>query len=426
MNHGTLAAGLGVSVTEVSRLSGGAGRCTMWKLRAGGRQLVYRVYPEGFERNVVREREWQTLLLAHAHGVPVPEPVALTDEGYVMTLVEGEASPRRLLHDAGWAHARAHLVEGVATAAARLHAIDPPDFLPAGIVLDGDEPPPGAATEVALQAIERCLDRVGEAHPAIELGLRVLRRAPPAPAPRVIVHGDLRLSNIVVTAQGEPHLIDWELEHIGDGAEDLGWMCVRSWRFGGPGPALGCGTREQLLAAYRDAGGRSVTADELRWWEMCGNARWAAICLLQSHRHRTGDDRSIARAMTGRRVCEAEWDLLDLVADGSPAPPSAEDVPQDLPDAHDLLTAVADLLRGPLRERTGDATDRFELAVAANACRVVARELPAPDPSRRTAARTLATELRSGVHDQNLDALLDPLRAIVRAKLEVANPRWIG
>ena len=66
------------------------------------------------------------------------------------------------------------------------------------------------------------------------------------------------------------------------------------------------------------------------------------------------------------------------------------------------------------------------LAVAANACRVVARELPPDDPAPRERAAQLAAALRAGAHDADLDALVDPLRAEVRAKLEVANPRWIG
>ncbi len=37
----------------------------------------------------------------------------------------------------------------------------------------------------------------------------------------------------------------------------------------------------------------------------------------------------------------------------------------------------------------------------------------------------LGAALRAGAHDAELDDLVDPRRAEVRAKLEVANPRWI-
>ena len=151
----------------------------------------------------------------------------------------------------------------VAGAAARLHAVAPPAFLPRAMVLDGVAAEAGPhPAEAAVATLEGCLDRLGESRPAIELGLRWLRRNLPAPAPASIVHGDFRLSNLVVSEAGDPTLIDWELVHAGDGAEDLGWMCVRSWRFGAPGPALGCGSREELLAAYAAAGGRR--ADQRR------------------------------------------------------------------------------------------------------------------------------------------------------------------
>lgn len=420
MNPDELAEALGEPPTDVEPLPGGAGRCRLWTLRAGGRALVFRVFPEGVDRDVVRRREWQVLRLARAGGVPVPEPVALTPSGIVVERVAGESRPRRLLADE---RVRASLVTRVAGAAARLHALEPPDLLPRALELDGRGAADGPAAEAAVATLERCLDRIAEPHPAIELGLRWLRLHAPPPAPPSIVHGDLRLSNLVVADDGRPTLIDWELVHVGDGAEDLGWMCVRSWRFGGDGAALGCGSREELLAAYAQAGGREVTLEELRWWELCGNARWAVICLIQADRHLSGLDRSLERAMIGRRTCEAEWDLLDLLAGGRPPPP-AVDAPQDRPHAHELLLAVAEYLREDLRARV-PAEDAFTLAVAANACRVVARELPPPDPEAWADAARLSARLRSGACDEALDALVDPLRAQVRAKLEIANPRWL-
>ena len=374
-----LAEALGAPPSDIAPLGGGAGRCEMWSLAAGGRRLVFRAYPQGFDREVVRNREWQVLALARAAGVPVPAPIALTPTGIVVERVEGEARPQHLLNDAQWEPARSVLVARVAQAAARLHGIEPPDFLPRALELDGEASVEGAAAETAIATLERCLDVVGEPHPAIELGLRWLRREMPAPAPTSIVHGDLRMSNLVVALDGRPTLIDWELVHVGDGAEDLGWMCVRSWRFGGAAAALGIGSREELLAAYAAAGGRPVTLDELHWWEVCGNARWAVICLLQAHRHLSGLDRSLPRAMIGRRTCEAEWDLLDLLAGGRRAP-AATVAPQDRPHAAELLQAVAEYLRDDLRPRAA-AEDRFTLAVAANACRVLAREAPANDPT---------------------------------------------
>ena len=47
-------------------------------------------------------------------------------------------------------------------------------------------------------------------------------------------------------------MLDWEVVHHGDPMEDLGWLCVKAWRFGGALPVGGFGTREELFQAYED------------------------------------------------------------------------------------------------------------------------------------------------------------------------------
>ena len=78
-------------------MSGGAGRCELWSFTSTARD-VFRRYPEGDERDVVRDREWRVLGLARAAGVPVPAPVALTPTGIVMARVAGEARPTATAH----------------------------------------------------------------------------------------------------------------------------------------------------------------------------------------------------------------------------------------------------------------------------------------------------------------------------------------
>ena len=415
-----VARALGGEPAEMEPLLGGAGESEMWAFRLAGRELVFRRHPDAG----VRRREWEILRRAHEGGVPVPEPLAVTETGIVMERVAGEASPRRLLRDARYGAARAVLVEQVGAAAARLHALPVSEDLPDGLPL-GDRGAGGlpvAATEQAVADLERILDGIAEPHPVVELGLRWLRLNAPAPGPRSIVHGDFRLSNLIVGEQGLRALIDWELVHSGDGAEDLGWMCLRSWRFGAvERPALGCGSREDLLRAYAAAGGRDISLDELRWWEVCGNARWAVICLLQA-----GAAPALERTMIGRRTCEAEWDLLQLLAGDRLAPPP-QPAPQDHPSAAELLTLVAGYLRDELRS-VAPADQAFRLLVAANACSVAAREIEADlvptDPEAWSRASDLAAALRSGAHDGDLDALIEPLRATTRWRLQVAHPGW--
>ena len=45
-----------------------------------------------------------------------------------------------------------------------------------------------------------------------------------------------------------------------------------------------------------------------------GNVKWAVICAKQAHDHLTGERPSAELASLGRRICEPEWDLLELIA----------------------------------------------------------------------------------------------------------------
>jgi aminoglycoside phosphotransferase (APT) family kinase protein len=110
-------------------------------------------------------------------------------------------------------------------------------------------------------------------------------------------------------------VIDWELAHLGDPAEDIGWLCIRSWRFGNDDqPVAGVGGLDVFLEAYEAAGGEPVDRDRVRYWEVFGNVKWAVICARQAHDHLTGVRRSHELASLGRRICEPEWDLLELIA----------------------------------------------------------------------------------------------------------------
>ncbi|HXM58304.1 MAG TPA: phosphotransferase, partial [Candidatus Dormibacteraeota bacterium] len=158
------------------------------------------------------------------------------------------------------------------------------------------------------------MDALGEPRPVFELALRWLAERAPATGPPALVHGDFRLGNVIVGPEGLRAVLDWELAHAGDPAEDLGWFCVRAWRFGRDRlPAGGLGSREALLEAYAAAGGAPVDAAGLRFWEVYGTLRWGIMCGIQAAAHLTGAVRSVELAAIGRRACEMEWALLELI-----------------------------------------------------------------------------------------------------------------
>ncbi|MEJ7582829.1 MAG: phosphotransferase family protein [Acidimicrobiales bacterium] len=305
-----------VAVDGLRQLSGGASRET-WAFRAtparGAAQalVLQRERAGGLRDAAGLAHEAQLVRAAAAAGVPVPELVVADGDPaaadhrlglpwLVARHVEGETIPRRILRDDAYRSARPLLAGHCGRALAAVHRIPPT----AADGLESHEP---------VDRYRRLLDELGQPHPAFELGLRWLDGHRPLPVDEVVVHGDFRNGNIVVGASGLQAVLDWELAHLGDPAEDLAWLCLRSWRFGSDLPVGGFGHRHELLDAYRDAGGPEVLSDRLHWWEVMGTLRWGVFCIMQTTAHRTGLSRSVELAAIGRRVCETERDLLELL-----------------------------------------------------------------------------------------------------------------
>jgi aminoglycoside phosphotransferase (APT) family kinase protein len=306
------------TVEGLHRLSGGASR-ESWSFDAvigDGRrlELVLRRDPGSNVGSSDRSIEYRLLQAAATAGVPVPavqfllQPVDDIGDGFVMDRIAGETIPRRILRDDEYAAARPKLAAQCGRIAAQIHAVHT-DALP-NLAVQGPRE--------QIAQYRGILDVLGEPHPAFELGLRWLEEhislTGPDAAPR-LVHGDFRNGNFIVGPEGIRSVLDWELSHLGDPIEDLGWLCVKSWRFGQlDQPVGGFGTTEALLDAYEAAGGGKVDAEHLHYWETFGTLKWGVICGMQCYSHLHGLVRSVELAALGRRIAETEWDLLELIA----------------------------------------------------------------------------------------------------------------
>jgi len=310
-------------VHDLRRLAGGASRL-LWSadLELPGRrlELVLRQDPPGRVAPGGMDREFRLLRAAAECGVPVPAVHWCDPEGgllgapfFAMERLRGETIPRRLLRDERYARTRRGLAAHLGALLARIHAIDPASPGLAGR-LDG---PPEGRTPADAE-----LDRVSEGvralsvepHPVLDLALRWLRERAPAPERLTTVHGDYRVGNVMFDEQGVVAVLDWELAHVGDPVEDLGWLCVRAWRFGRDDrPAGGVGTREELVAAYEEASGRSVDREALRFWEACGSYKLALVFITQARAWIDGQHPTVELASLGRRTAEAEAELLALM-----------------------------------------------------------------------------------------------------------------
>jgi len=427
------------SIEGLTRLSGGASRETWaFDLVDGSSQrplILQRMRPgrTASSSGIGMEVEADVLRAARHAGVPVADVVASDDgtvlgsAGMVVERLEGETIARKLLRDDEWALARERLGAQVGAAMAAVHRI-PTDAV-SGL----------SATDQVAQYRD-VLDALGEPHPAFELGLRYLEANRPVLGEPRVVHGDLRLGNLLVGREGLQALLDWELSHLGDPMEDLGWFCVRAWRFGSPLPAGGVATREALAAAYEDAGGAPVDLDALRWWELLGTLKWGVICVMQAWSHLSGATRSMEHAAIGRRVCENEWDVLGLLPgpplERRPAPEGrAAVIVHDRPTMAELLEAVREWVDGDVRSGT-DGRLSFHARVATNALRMLEREVALePGLSEAHALRLqalgcdsdvqLAARIRAGELDDRYEEVRTLVAASVHDKLLVANPSWL-
>ena len=318
--------GVGTKIDGLMRLSGGASRET-WSfdaiLRDGSRKpLILKRDPldEIKEKDafagevhlgVDRWTEGRLMQLAGEAGVPVPDvPFFLdadqrTSAGFVMQRLEGEALGRRILREDTFARARQKLAFQCGEAAARLHSI-PHNRLP---------DLPNLAVPEALAYNRDVVDSFKQPHAGFEYAFHWLRERLELAGDGIgLVHGDFRNGNLLVDRDGLAGVLDWELGHMGNPLNDLGWICIRAWRYGYyDKPVGGFGEIEDLLDGYEAGGGGRVSRDALHFWEVFGCMRWGVICMTLAFTHITGKERSVEKVSIGRRAVEGEYDLLQLV-----------------------------------------------------------------------------------------------------------------
>ena len=310
-------------ILDLTRLTGGATKRTWSFTAAVGEQRARLVLQLSNPRpapapgdplaelpRVVGKDDAAMMVAAAAAGVPVPPVRAVLAAedglglGYIMDFVTGETIARRILRDPAFAILRAGFARQCGEILARLHAVERPalPFLQRF----------GAADQVALY--RRVYEALDHPQPVIALGLRWAEDHLPAAARFGVVHGDFRLGNLICGNERIVAVIDWELGTLGDPVQDLGWLCAKTWRFGGKHPVGGMGSRGDLVAAYERAGGGMVDLAALHFWEAFGSIKWAIMCLMKGQEHRRTGQRTVEQLAIGRRMEEPLHDFLQLLA----------------------------------------------------------------------------------------------------------------
>ncbi len=270
-----------------------------------------------------RDAECAVIHAAVARNVHTPAARWLTQDlvrpgawAYFLDWVEGDAIGARVTRHPTLEAARAELPRQLAHTLAAIHSITPADHpdLPLDREPFGRDDDPAQA---ALDFVRRTLDALPHDRPASEFALRWLRDHAPPKGEVTLVHADFRTGNFMVTPEGLAGVLDWEFAHWGDPMEDLGWLCVRDWRFGQvKKPVGGFASRADFYAAYAEASGRAVDPARVHWWEICGNLRWGSAAAVQGQRYLKGE-KDIELLAIPRRAAEMEYEALRLIQVGA-------------------------------------------------------------------------------------------------------------
>lgn len=419
----TRVAGAG-DLSNLIRLSGGA-NMESWAFDWGGGAYVLRrapsaEYMEG--RPYGHPVEAALVRAAHAGGVKAPEVIGVLSDadgmgtGYVMRRVIAEVSPAKIL-----AAPPPSLVADLGRELALIHAL-PRAAIPTEI--------PVMDTAAALAELKARFLAYGGDRPAIALAVKWCEDHLPEPADPVLVHGDYRMGNVMVDADGLAAVLDWELAHLGDAHEDLAFGCMTVWRFGMLGkPAFGVGSLDDYFAAYEAAGGRPVDRDRFKYWLVYRTLWWALGCLQMGQAWRSGADTTVERVVVGRRTAEQELDIIRLLEDGAPAaeraaplPPSpaAAAAPVGEPTTQEMVQAVRDWLGEAIKPQA-EGHGKFQVAVAMNALGIVMRDLGA---GIRAEDKALAGDILAGRVTLAEPGLLARLRRAVLDKCAVDSPKY--
>lgn len=309
-------------VLAMTRLTGGATRTT-WSLdvRIGDQVqplILQQTHPRDITpggpinlmARVQGDSEARLIAAARGAGVPVPavrlvlQPEDGLGAGFITDRISGETIGRRINREPVLAGARRLLPRQCGQILASIHTMDT-DSLPFLARHD-------AAAQVA--AYRAIWDAFDHPLPTMELGLKWAGAHIPTSEHLAVVHGDFRNGNFIVGPDGIRAVLDWELAHLGDPVEDLGWLLVKTWRFGGKLPVGGFGRREDLLESYEQAGGPPVSPNHLLFWEAFGCLKWAVMCTIKGEGYlRDPRERTVEALAIGRRTEEPLYDFLNLI-----------------------------------------------------------------------------------------------------------------
>jgi aminoglycoside phosphotransferase (APT) family kinase protein len=311
----------GATLNEVKPLHGGACQENFRvELTVDGAPLRLALRsdaPTSLPGSIKRKAEFAVIEAAVKAGVKTPAVrwlehglIRENADAYFLEWAQGEAIGRRIVRNPELENARVQLPGELAQTLAKLHTVTPATPLPFA-------PPANGPARSALDDLRKMLDGLPSVYPATEFAINWLQARLPKDEETVLVHGDFRTGNFLVTPDGLSALLDWEFSHFGSPYEDLSWISVRDWRFNRlDRPIGGFAARAPFYEAYERASGRKVDVEQVLWWEICGNLRWAVGSTFQGERYLSGEQQDLELIAIARRNVEMEFEALRLIRRG--------------------------------------------------------------------------------------------------------------
>jgi aminoglycoside phosphotransferase (APT) family kinase protein len=316
-----------LSVSRVARIPGGASRET-WSFDARWREdgatcergFIIRRDPTGSLLETDRDLEFRMYEAMAAAGVPVPQMYWIESDGaglerpfFVMGRVPGETSGAMLASPA-FGGSKEELARQKAAILARIHQAD---WRALGVeAFAGTAPTPETAAQMEIGRWEGIMrSDAMEPQPVLEIAFSWLKANRPLAPAVTVVHADYRTGNFLYDGDKITAILDWEMAHLGDPMEDVGWLCMRSWRQGTP-LAGGLVERERFYELYEEAGGYPVDRSSVHFWEVLGNLKLAVIFLTGGRSLIEGTTGDLILAMTTRMIPGIEREILALLEAG--------------------------------------------------------------------------------------------------------------
>jgi aminoglycoside phosphotransferase (APT) family kinase protein len=160
----------------------------------------------------------------------------------------------------------------------------------------------GSAWRHEIARWEKVIDEdEREPQPIARAALRWLKRHPPPPAQKIgMVHGDYRTGNFLFDSQGDIRaILDWEMAHLGDPLEDLGWALDPLWSHGDPTHPAGLVARAAAIALWEEASGLKADPQALAWWEVFASLKGLAIWISAACEYAEGRNIDAVNAFSG-------------------------------------------------------------------------------------------------------------------------------